>query len=112
MKIPVVVATGPLPAPLAGDEIIRLAPPIHAHDAGDECVACAAIGDVRVSLYELLESRRVSGEALPLRVVVDASGVDDPQLTIDRVAGRAPAGAMRDHVVARNFVWDGVAASS
>jgi hypothetical protein len=104
MKIPVVVAAGVLPEPLAGDEIIRLARPIHAHDAGDECVACAAIGDVRVSLYELLEARRLSGEPLPERVVVDASGLDDVQLTIDRVAGKAPAGAMRDHVVARNFV--------
>ena len=104
MKIPVVVATGALPPPLDGDEVIRLARPIHAHDAGDECVACAAIGDVRVSLYELLESRKLSGAALPARVVVDARDIDDPQLTIDRVAGRAPASAMRDHVVARKFV--------
>lgn len=107
MKTPVFVATGALPEPLPGDEVIRVARPIHAHDTGDECVACAAIGDVRVSLYELLESRRVSHTPMPARVIVDASGLDDPQLTIDRVAGKAPAGAMRDHMVARNFVLAG-----
>jgi hypothetical protein len=103
VRIPVLVTDTPAPEP--GDEVIRLAPPLHAHGAGEECVACAAIGDVRVALYELLESRRLSGDPLPARVVVDISAVRaDAALTRDRISGKAPATALRDHVVARSFV--------
>ena len=101
-RIPVLVTDAPAPGP--GDEVIRLVPPLHAHGAGDECVACAAVGDVRVALYELLESRRLTKQPMPARIVVDISAVPaDAALTRDRIAGRAPATALRDHVVARNF---------
>jgi hypothetical protein len=85
--------------------VIRLAPPLHDHGDADACVACAAVGDVRVALYELLESRRLAGRPMPARVIVDISAVPaDLALTRDRISGRAPAGAFRDHVVARTFI--------
>jgi hypothetical protein len=101
-RIPVLVTTSPTPQP--GDDVIRLAPPLHEHGAGEACVACAAVGDVRVALYELLESRRLSRRPMPARVLVDISAIPaDASLTRDRITGNAPAGALRDHVVARSF---------
>jgi hypothetical protein len=101
-RVPVQVVSG-LYALSPGDELVRLAAPLHDH-AGDPCVACAAIGDVRVALYELLESRRLTKQPMPTRVVVDISAVPgDEELTRDRISGKAPATALRDHVVARSF---------
>jgi hypothetical protein len=102
-RIPVIITDSPTPLP--GDEVIPLAAPLHDHGAAEPCAACAAIGDIRVALYELLESRRLSQRPMPARVLVDISAVPaDAQLTRDRISGKAPAGALRDHVVARNFV--------
>jgi hypothetical protein len=102
-RTPVHVTAEPVPQP--GDEVIHLAPPLHDHGGAEACVACAAIGDVRVALYELLESRRLTGRPMPDRIVVDISAVPaDAGLTRDRISGKAPAGALRDHVVARNFI--------
>jgi hypothetical protein len=105
-RTPVLVTQAP--EPRSGDEVFHLAPPLHDHGAAAACVACAAVGDVRVALYELLESRRLTGRPMPERVIIDISAVPaDLALTRDRISGRAPAGAMRDHVVARNFVLAG-----
>ncbi len=103
-KIPVVLLTkGAIVAPAKGDVAITLQPPIHVHAPGSECPACAAIGDVRVSLFELLEAQRAGTQKPIMRVVVDASMLKDVQLTVDRLKGAAPATGMRDHVVARAF---------
>jgi hypothetical protein len=101
-RIPILIVSGRY-AIRPGDALIRLAPPLHEHD-GEPCPACAAIGDVRVALYELLDSRRLSQQPMPPRVLVDISAVpDSAALTRDRISGKAPAGALRDHVVARSF---------
>lgn len=103
-KIPIVVLTkGAIVAPLKGDVAITLEPPLHNHRPGDECPACAAIGDIRVALYELLDAQRAGTHKPILRVIVDASMIDDVIPTVARLNGTAPATAMRDHVVARAF---------
>ncbi len=104
VRTPVVVTTHP--APQAGDEVVRLSAPLHQHGDGEACVACAAIGDVRVPLYELLESRKQTNQPMPARVIVDISAVpQSAELVRDRISGRAPATALRDHVVARSFAF-------
>jgi G3E family GTPase len=78
-------------------------PALHDHPAGAECVACAARGDVRAMLFDLLTSVR-SGSRQPVtRVVIDASRLRDPQPIIDRLDPHSPAIGLRDHTVARSF---------
>ncbi len=104
-RIPVVVLTaGARVEPVPGDATIVLSRPPHAHPAGAECPSCAAIGDVRVPLFELLQSPHGGQRERPARVLVDASGIADIGPTIDRLTGKAPATAMRDHTVARAYV--------
>lgn len=106
-SVPVTVVTNP--AALSGlggrdTAVLRLEAPLHAHDAGTECVACETRGNVRVLLFELQEKLRL-GMAEPfVRVVVDASGVADVAAVTDAlIPGRLPAFGLRDHAVARNF---------
>ena len=104
-SIPVTVVTSGGAASYAGpgDKLLHLEPALHEHDAGSECVACAARGDIRALLFDLLQSSR--SEQRPLTaVVVDASDLKDPKPVIDRLeAGIVPAFGLRDHTVARSF---------
>ena len=102
-SIPVTVVTaGSLPAADAGAAVLTLAPPPHAHSPGSECPACAAHSDIRAMLFDLLTAARLGLRPSFERVIVDARGVD-AQPAVDRLTGRAPAAALRDHVVARSF---------
>jgi len=105
-SFPVTIVTGadaPLPEG-AGVAVVRVASSDHAHAPGTECPACAAGGDVRVALFELLEKARL-GLVPPFEtVVVDARGHSDPEALADRlIPGRQPAFGLRDHTVARSF---------
>ncbi|HZY69200.1 MAG TPA: hypothetical protein VFE52_11455 [Devosia sp.] len=105
-SIPVTVVTSAraLPAPELGAARLRLEPALHEHEPGAECVACAARGDIRAMLFDLLQKSREPGSNPVLSVVVDASELRDPQPVIDRLAkGVLPAFGLRDHTVARSF---------
>lgn len=101
-SVPVTVVTsGDLPP---ADTVLTLRPALHEHAAGAECVACAAAGDIRAMLFDLLTETRTGGHAPLAGVVVDARALRDPQPIIDRlVPGRIPALGLRDHAVARSF---------
>jgi hypothetical protein len=102
--IPVTVVTQGAVAAARGTAVLRLTPPLHDHTAGAECPACAARGDVRALLFDLLQAARAPG-GTPLReVIVDASALADPQAVVERLErGRVPAFGLRDHTVARSF---------
>lgn len=104
-SIPVTVVTTPNARQYAdpGARLLHLEPALHAHEAGTECVACAARGDIRALLFDLLQSSRT--EQRPLTsVVVDASDLKDPKPIIDRLErGVVPAFGLRDHTVLRSF---------
>lgn len=82
---------------------MHLEPALHEHQAGTECVACSARGDIRALLFDLLQSSRA--EQRPLTsVVVDASDLKDAKPIIDRLErGVVPAFGLRDHTVLRSF---------
>jgi len=104
-SIPVTVVTTPGAAAFAhpGDKVVRLEPALHEHLAGDECVACAARGDIRALLFDLLQTSRTEQRPLTA-VVVDASALKDPQPVIARLeTGVVPAFGLRDHTVLRSF---------
>jgi hypothetical protein len=83
--------------------VITLEPALHEHPAGQECVACAAAGDIRAMLFDLLQEAR-NGNRKPFqRVVVDAHRLRDPQPIVDRLDPHSPAVGMRDFTVARSF---------
>ncbi len=105
-SIPVTVATtaGAAGRPAPGTAVIRLEPALHAHAPGEECLACAARGDVRALLFDLLQTSRAPGGNPLLAVLVDASALADPQAVVARLeTGRVPAFGLRDHTVARSF---------
>jgi hypothetical protein len=86
-----------------GAKLLHLDPALHQHDAGNECVACAARGDIRAMLFDLLQSSRAEQRPL-ISVVVDASDLDDAKPIIDRLeTGTVPAFGLRDHTVLRSF---------
>lgn len=87
-----------------GAFVLRLDPALHEHEPGSECVACAARGDIRAMLFDLLQKSR-GPEANPvLSVVVDASALTDARPIIARLEkGVVPAFGLRDHTVARSF---------
>jgi len=84
--------------------VVHLDAPLHAHEPGTECIACDSRGNVRVLLFELQEKVRL-GMAEPfLRVVVDATDVNDHVAVADAIVpGKLPAFGLRDLTVARNF---------
>jgi hypothetical protein len=87
-----------------GAALLRLEPALHEHDPGNECVACAARGDIRALLFDLLQRSREPGSNPLLSVVVDASQITDTKPIIDRLEkGVVPAFGLRDHTVARSF---------
>ncbi len=87
----------------AGAKLLHLEPALHEHAPGSECVACAARGDIRALLFDLLQSSRT--EQRPLTsVVVDASDLKDAKPIIERLErGVVPAFGLRDHTVLRSF---------
>jgi hypothetical protein len=104
-SIPVTVVTSGAAASYAapGAKLLHLDPALHQHEAGNECVACAARGDIRAMLFGLLQASR--SEQRPLTsVVVDASDLPDAKPIIDRLeTGTVPAFGLRDHTVLRSF---------
>jgi hypothetical protein len=87
-----------------GAAVIRMEPSPHDHAPGSECVACAARGDVRVLLFDLLQRSRQPGENPLISVIVDASDLADATPVIERLqAGGAPALGLRDMTVLRSF---------
>ena len=104
-SIPVTVVTTGAAANYAapGDKLVHLEPALHEHAPGSECVACAARGDIRALLFDLLQSSRTEQRPLTA-VVVDASDLSDARPIIDRLEnGALPAFGLRDHTVARSF---------
>ena len=102
-SIPVTIVThGPMPVRDDETALIHLDPALHDHAAGAECVACAAAGDVRAMLFDLLtESRQ---EKRPLRaVVIDATDIANTQPVIDKLDPHTSAIGLRDHTVLRSF---------
>lgn len=86
-----------------GAKLLHLEPALHEHEVGAECVACAARGDVRALLFDLLQSSRADQRPLT-SVVVDASDLKDAKPIIDRLQpGVIPAFGLRDHTVLRSF---------
>lgn len=108
--IPVTVVTGAadLPMPPEPTALIVLDAGAHSHAPGEECVACASVGDVRTRLFNLNEQVRTGAAAPFQRVVVDARRVADTQKIVDALTGKLPALGLRDHAVARNFFLDDV----
>ena len=105
-SIPVTVVTsaGALPSVEPGAARIHLEPALHEHAPGSECVACAARGDIRALLFDLLQRSRQPGGNPVLSVVVDASALRDARPIIERLEkGAVPAFGLRDHTVARSF---------
>lgn len=102
-SIPVTIVThGPMPARDEETALLRLDPALHDHADGAECIACAAAGDVRAMLFDLLtESRQ---EMRPLHaVIIDASDLSDAQPVIARLDPHTAAHGLRDHTVLRSF---------
>jgi hypothetical protein len=108
--VPVTVVTGvaDLPMPPEPTALIVLDAGAHSHAPGEECVACASVGDIRTRLFNLNEQVRTGAAAPFQRVVVDARRVADAQKVIDALTGKLPALGLRDHAVARNFFLDDV----
>ena len=71
----------PLPALLPTDARITLEPALHAHD-GAACIACAATGDIRARLFDLMQSLRQGDVPAFSRVIIDARARDDADLKI------------------------------
>ena len=93
-------------AAVAGDgvAVVRLEAPAHAHADGGACIVCETRGDVRVTLFELLERERLGAVPPFTRVVIDASAASDIGAIVDAlVPGRRPAVGLRDFTVARSF---------
>ena len=102
-SIPVTIVThGPLPDRDDETSLVRLAPALHDHAAGTECVACAAAGDLRALLFDVLTESRQQGRALHA-VMIDATAIADAQPVIDRLDPHSSAVGLRDHTVLRSF---------
>jgi hypothetical protein len=102
-SIPVtIIAHGELPTPGPGVTVLTLEPKLHEHDAGKDCPACVARGDVRAMLFDLLTEVRLKMRPAFRAVLIDARRVA-AQPVVDRLDPHAPAMALRDHTVARSF---------
>ncbi|HEY9013070.1 MAG TPA: hypothetical protein VIN06_18865 [Devosia sp.] len=102
-SIPVTIVTqGPIPERDPETALIHLDPARHDHAPGTECIACAAAGDVRAMLFDLLTEARY--EKRPLHaVIIDATGMADAQPVIDKLDPHTSAFGLRDHTVLRSF---------
>jgi G3E family GTPase len=89
------------------DLVVRGRPELVLSTTG--CICCVAGSDIRSSLYELSEARRL--EKIPgfTRVVIETTGLADLAPVVNQIiAGGAPASGLRDHIVARTFKLAGV----
>jgi hypothetical protein len=104
-SIPVTVVTrrgAPVTA-APGVRLLRLERALHEHVPGTECPACAARGDVRAMLFDLLQTARAEQRPLTA-VVVDATSLDDARPIVERLqSGLVPAFGLRVHTVLRSF---------
>lgn len=102
-SIPVTIVTqGPMPARDDDTALIHLDPALHDHAAGTECVACAAAGDVRAMLFDLLTESRQEKRKLQ-SVVIDARDLTDTLPVIAKLDPHTHAIGLRDHTVLRSF---------
>jgi G3E family GTPase len=102
-SIPVTIVThGPMPARDDETALLHLDPALHDHAAGAECVACAAAGDVRAMLFDLLTASRQEKRRLHA-VIIDASDLTDAQPVIAKLDPHTAAHGLRDHTVLRSF---------
>ena len=102
-SIPVTIVTrGPMPARDEDTALIHLDPALHDHAPGSECVACAAAGDVRAMLFDLLTESRQEKRRLQ-SVVIDARDVKNTQPVIAKLDPHTSAIGLRDHTVLRSF---------
>lgn len=106
IPVTLVTGTGALPMPPEPTALIVLDAGAHAHAPGEECVACASVGDIRARLFNLNEQVRLGEVAAFQRVIIDARRVINTQQVIDALTGKLPALGLRDHAVARNFYLD------
>ena len=102
-SIPVTIVThGPMPARDDETALLHLDPALHDHAPGSECVACAAAGDVRAMLFDLLTVSRQEKRRLQ-SVIIDARDVKNTQPVIARLDPHTSAIGLRDHTVLRSF---------
>ena len=102
-SIPVTIVThGPMPARDEETALLHLDPALHDHAPGTECVACAAAGDVRAMLFDLLTECRQERRKLHA-VVIDATDLKDAQPVIEKLDPHTSAFGLRDHTVLRSF---------
>lgn len=102
-SIPVTIVThGPMPNRDDETALLHLDPALHDHAVGAECVACAAAGDVRAMLFDLLTETRQSKRSLHA-VIIDASDLEDAQPVIAKLDPHTAAHGLRDHTVLRSF---------
>ena len=102
-SIPVTIVThGPMPARDDDSALIHLDPALHNHAPGSECVACAAAGDVRAMLFDLLTESRQEERRLQ-SVIIDARDVKDTLPIVAKLDPHTSAVGLRDHTVLRSF---------
>lgn len=106
--IPVTLVTvGELPQRDEATALLHLDPPLHDHGAGNECIACAAAGDVRAMLFDLLTASRQEERTLS-GVLIDARDLADIEPVCRQLDRATPALGLRDHTVLRSFVLERV----
>ena len=102
-SIPVTIVThGPMPARDDDSALIHLDPALHDHAPGSECVACAAAGDVRAMLFDLLTESRQEKRRLQ-SVIIDARDVKNTLPIVAKLDPHTSAIGLRDHTVLRSF---------
>src|SRR6187549_2110547 len=94
-SIPVTIVThGPVPAHDGETALLHLDRALHDHVLGSECAACAAAGDVRAMLFDILTQARQ--EKRPLQaVIIDATDLGDAKPVIDKLDPHAAAMGLR-----------------
>ena len=103
-SIPVTIVTSDeVPEQPVDVAVLRLNPARHEHAPGSECVACAAAGDIRAMLFDLLQEARSGARPELGSVIVDAHRLRDPRAVVAQLGPHAPATGLRDHTVARSF---------
>ncbi len=103
-SIPVTIVThGPMPPRDEDSALIHLDPALHdRHAQGSECVACAAAGDVRAMLFDLLTQSRQEKRRLQ-SVIIDARDVKNTLPIVAKLDPHTSANGLRDHTVLRSF---------
>ena len=103
-SIPVTIVTSDeVPEQPADVAVLRLSSARHEHAPGTTCASCAASGDIRAQLFDLLQQARNGTRPGFASVMIDAHLLRDPQAAIAQLYPHAPATGLRDHTVARSF---------